>query len=127
MLKLLLFGFGGSSGCFFAVYWLPFARIPFTMEAFLQSILNPLEFFLGCIAFLIGILCHAKVIRIFLRSILNKAIAMFLFAALCILSPLGLTIFSVKVVIAFYAVSLLYAMISRESESTNAQKVYGNR
>ncbi|KGP71517.1 hypothetical protein [Pontibacillus yanchengensis] len=110
-LRLLIPGGIGFSGCFFSVYWLPFATIPFTLDALLQSILYPADFFLGGMAFLVGMWGHSTFLRNWI-SYSDKKIGHYVLFFLIFLSPVPLIILSLKVVIAFFIFVLFYGMIT---------------
>lgn len=104
-------------GCFLAVYWLPFARMSFSIDAFTTTILNPVDFLLGGISFLMGFIFHSKLmhkirkLKSFFR--LDKRVAMIILLGYIL--PISLVIFSLKVVVSFFIFSTIYGIISLSS------------
>ncbi|MYL32715.1 hypothetical protein GLW05_03800 [Pontibacillus yanchengensis] len=119
-LRIFIPGGVGFAGCFFSIYWFPFATIPFTLDALLQSILYPTDFFFGGISFLMGMWGHSMLLRNWIITPNKRGLDSIIFVLL-FLSPFPLVILSLKVVIAFFLFVLIYGMINSTSQSKKSQ------
>ncbi|MFC0523123.1 hypothetical protein ACFFGV_05875 [Pontibacillus salicampi] len=112
--RCLIPGAVGFIGCFFSIYWLPFARVPLTLEALLQTILFPVDFLLGGIAFLIGIWAHSIVVFHWWHTRKMPAFKHVLFGGILCM-PGSLAVFSIKMTIGFYTFVFMLSFLHRRT------------
>lgn len=124
MFKNIIQGGSALLSCFLSIYWIPFAQVPLDGDAFLLTILNPGDFFLGGISFLIGFLTHANLWVKFIVQRQQKVLLTYetILTWLIIFSPMLLMVFSIKIGIAFLLFSFVYGMLSMNVRTDRQQK-----
>lgn len=124
MRMILFWGGIGALACFFSILAIPFARIPLTMDAIMLCVLYPFDFFLGSMAFFIGFISHSLVLHQ-LSILRNPSFVKRVLGFLIYLLPIVLVVYSVKVVIMFFLLSLIFAKLpGRLSKTQRKSKIY---
>ncbi|MBM7552435.1 hypothetical protein [Thalassobacillus pellis] len=101
------------SGCFLAIYWLPFAGLPLEPSMFIYTIMQPGTFILGAGCLLAGVIGESYLFRksfheIFHYNQLKKGILIGSTAFI----PVPLGFLSFKIVIVFYVLAIIYGIIT---------------
>jgi len=104
---LLFLGGMAFSSCFFSIIAIPFSRIPLSMDAIMLSVLYPVDFFLGSVAFLFSFICHSLVLQSSFKLRKDNSIKALVGLFLYFL-PIILISYSLKMVILLFSFSILY-------------------
>ncbi|KGP93302.1 hypothetical protein N780_12685 [Pontibacillus chungwhensis BH030062] len=97
---------------FFAIYWLPFARVPLSSDFFLLAILAPVDFLFGSLCLLVACINHGLLFRALVQTNVRSEVKVL--SLLGWLSPAVLVIFSIKVVAIVFCMSVIYGILSME-------------